>query len=46
MAGGGGGRRWPVEVAVAGGRRLWSVAVVAGEEGRKGYIGKEGVYWK
>ena len=32
---------WPEVVAVAGGagRRLWPMAVVAGEEGRKGYIG-------
>ena len=44
MAGGGdGGRRWPVAVA-GGGRWRWPmavVAVVAAEEGRKGYIGNK-----
>ena len=44
VTGGGGGRRWCrwPEVVVAGGggggRRMWPVAVMAGEEGRKGYI--------
>ena len=41
MVGGGGGRRWwrPEVVAVTGDR--WPVAVVAGEEGRKEYIGNK-----
>ena len=40
--GGDGGRRWPVTGGGGGGR--WPVAVVAmvaGEEGRKGYIGNK-----